>query len=268
MDGHPSILARLCPRAAVLLALVSLGCAPAFALPLRLISTAQLETWGLVLADDTAHSGWVLDEAAILKLGPSTSLIATAKYNSPGSALPLAGGGLGLSLVLAPGLYADLSYSGRWQLEAGVYSNDVESSINYENAFLFAGFRERLEFSGSALALYNSVFGKWSLSRQLALWASYTLVYEAGVGLDQSLWSYAELSPLPSFSLVLGATAASFHFSRPIDGRARGIANSAIASLAIRPSERLGFKYQLEDFFGDRDWNKTSHTLVVDLALP
>lgn len=249
-----------------------LSAVTAFALPVRTITTAHLDNWSVVLPGDAALWGWSLEETVLLVLNPSLSLAVKGQGAMPhvsGSTFTSSGAlGGGITWLFLPGLYADLLYTGLWEAGSAVYSNDIEACLQYENALVYAGLRGRTRFHGTAFTVYGSAFAKYTPAGWPALWLSYTMVWENGVGADHALWTYAEISPAPILGLVLGGTAATFHYTDPITTRTQGIASSLIAGLDLRPAETLGFKYRLEHFLGDRDWNRTAHTVVADLRFP
>jgi len=244
----------------------------AFALPVRTITTARLENWSVLLSGDVAHWGWSLEETAILTLGPSFSLTVKGQgampYVSDAASTSAGYLGGGITYVFLPGLYADLLYSGLWDADTATFSSEAETCLQYEDALIYAGLRGRTRFNAAAFTLYGSAFAKFTPTGWPALWLSYTLVWENGVGVDHALWAYVQIDPAPILGFILGGTAATFHYEDPITTRTQGISGSLIAGLDLRPMETVAFKYRLEHFLGDRDWNKTAHTVVADIRFP
>ncbi|MEI6387814.1 MAG: hypothetical protein WCQ50_14370 [Spirochaetota bacterium] len=254
------------PAALAIASLVTI--ATITALPLRFITSLSYDDWGLVYPGDAVASGLQFGEVAIVKVSDSLSLLGNASLDGKTSLAPAFGGGAGFALVLAPGWYIDSIYSAKYYLAAGSLTNDVQASLNYENAFLYAGLRERLVMDKNSLTIFNSLFAKYALLAKASLWISYTLLYENGIGLDQALWTYLEVNPAPLFGFTLGLAASSFHFANPISTRLQGLGASAILGLAFHPLETLTLKAQFEHFAGDRDWNRNSLGFVADLSLP
>ena len=241
--------------------------ASAWAMPIRAITSATVENWSLTIPTDYPHTEWLVEEAVILDMSKVLSLIARARYGSPSSSIPYGGLGAGLSYVFAPGLYADLLYTALLSSRSGAYSSEAESSLNYETERYYVGLRERFRFDASAYSSYSTAFGRYIFLKQLALWSSYTLAFDSTLKLDHAYWGYIEISPATLLSFTLGGTVYSFNILNPITERTQGLGESLIAGLALRPKKGLSFKYQFEYFLGERDWNKTTHTLVADIRL-
>jgi hypothetical protein len=238
----------------------------ASAAPLRLISVAGLETWGQVLAGELTRSSLSIEETALVRVDPALTLVARAKFSSPSSSLPKGGMGGGASLVLAPGLYADLVYNGSWDAESALFSNAVESSLNFETASYYLGLREKVQFDATGWILTNNLSAKYYPFGFLALWASYFLVYRPEAGFDQAVWSYVELSSLSFLSFSLGGTAGTFNPTTGTGAGTEGLGYTAIAGLTFRPIETIALKYQLEYSLGGQDSGKMAHTLIADTA--
>jgi len=229
----------------------------------RSISAIALDCWTVEREDGQDGLGLSAEETLILGASEKLSLIAKGRYASPSTALPYGGFGAGLSYAFSPGVYADLAASASWNTRDGDFMGELESSFNIERERLYTGAREQLRFGPSSFVALSGVFAKYRTLEWLSLWTSYILGYESGIGLDHSIWAYAELDLASAWSATAGGTAASFH--RPGgEDPAIGEAYSAIAGADWRPTSKLALKYRFEYFFGDRNEGKTAHALVVD----
>lgn len=229
-----------------------LGAASAAALPVRSITTADIDIYSY---DETALR---FEEAVILQFENGLSGVFKAEWeDSPNDTIIR--GSLGIVFPFFAYTYNETAYG----LAVGEDSVEhiILNNLYYERERYYFIFSNQLELSEDQMNYMPSLAGKWRTTDTLAFWGKYSTSFDSEAGFDHSFWGEASYDIVPKWTVIAGGTVGSYHADAD---SARELEYSFLGGLSFLPRDKCRFTYRFE-YLTRQQYEKASHSLVADI---
>lgn len=246
---------------------------------LALAAAPRLAAWDLrsytaVNLDRRAAEGAGEDDAYALQAEETflakvrgLTLIGKASLGLESWAAAKTAGGLGLSFGYLGSCYSNVVLGAAYENAKGALSLVLDADATYEGPKWLFSVAQRVAYGSGSLSEGTTLAAAWTPLPRLKAAASYLLSWESGAALQQALWGYAQVGLWKEYlALRAGASAATFA-PETRDARSdRGYAYSYQGGLRSSPSERVSLGYDFTLYSGDRDENRSSHSILVVMS--